>query len=60
MNHKNDEPDPTCRSDQPSADPLRRLHSRQLMQGCSQIEILHRGEVYRLRITRQGKLILMK
>lgn len=40
--------------------PPRKLQSRDLMQGCSQIEIVHRGEVYRLRITRQDKLILTK
>ncbi|MEJ2590570.1 MAG: hemin uptake protein HemP [Candidatus Thiodiazotropha sp.] len=40
--------------------PSRTLESRDLMQGRSQIEIVHRGEIYRLRITRQGKLILTK
>jgi hemin uptake protein HemP len=36
------------------------VESRDLMQGRDQVEILHRGETYRLRITRQGKLILTK
>jgi hemin uptake protein HemP len=36
------------------------LESRDLLQGRDQVEILHRGETYRLRITRQGKLILTK
>lgn len=31
-----------------------------LFQGAREIEIEHHGEVYRLRITRQGKLILNK
>jgi hemin uptake protein HemP len=36
------------------------VESRDLLQGRDQVEILHRGETYRLRITRQGKLILTK
>ena len=31
-----------------------------LFKGTREIEIEHNGEVYRLRITRQGKLILNK
>ena len=45
---------------QPAGSATKSLESRDLMQGRSQIEIVHRGEIYRLRITRQGKLILTK
>jgi len=36
------------------------LDSAQLLQGNSSVEIAHRGTVYRLQATRQGKLILTK
>jgi hemin uptake protein HemP len=36
------------------------VSSETLMQGASELRIVHRGEVYRLRITRSGKLILQK
>lgn len=36
------------------------IQSHELMQGRSQIEIIHKDEVYLLRITRQDKLILTK
>jgi hemin uptake protein HemP len=38
----------------------RRLDSRQLLGSGGRIEIEHRGEIYRLAETRQGKLILTK
>ncbi|MEJ2455194.1 MAG: hemin uptake protein HemP [Candidatus Thiodiazotropha sp.] len=38
----------------------RQIDTDQLMQGVDQLEIVHRGVVYRLSITRQGKLILTK
>lgn len=38
----------------------KQVESDTLMQGRDQIEILHRGQVYHLRVTRQGKLILTK
>ncbi len=38
----------------------RQIHSDLLLQGGDQLEIVHRGEIYRLRVTRQGKLILTK
>lgn len=31
-----------------------------LLQGQQEVALLHRGEAYRLRITKQGKLILTK
>ena len=37
-----------------------RITSAQLLQGRRQVEIEHAGELYRLRITKAGKLILTK
>lgn len=37
-----------------------RLQSATLLQGHTSIEIEHRSEIYRLQLTRQGKLILTK
>ena len=37
-----------------------RLRSRDLFRSSNRVEIEHRGETYRLQITRQGKLILTK
>jgi len=37
-----------------------RLHSSALLNGHKIIEIEHHGEIYRLQLTRQGKLILTK
>ncbi len=39
---------------------LRRIHSDELLGRAQQIEILHRGQAYRLRLTALGKLILTK
>ena len=60
MTRKSPASTPTPHLSQQAASASRTLESRDLMQGCSQIEIVHRGEIYRLRITRQGKLILTK
>lgn len=38
----------------------RALDSATLLSGHSEVEISHEGETYRLRRTRQGKLILTK
>ena len=35
-------------------------NSEELLGRRSEVQILHNGEVYRLRLTRQGKLILYK
>ena len=35
-------------------------NSEEILKGTKEIQILHRGEVYRLRLTRNGKLILSK
>lgn len=37
-----------------------RLDSEQLFRGGREVQIEHRGEIYRLQLTRQGKLILTK
>jgi hemin uptake protein HemP len=47
-------PTPSAGSERP------RLPSSVLLQGHNVIEIEHRGEIYRLQLTRQGKLILTK
>jgi len=36
------------------------IRSEDLLQGRREIQILHEGEVYRLLVTRNGKLILQK
>lgn len=44
-----------------SAQPaVRRLSSADLLQGEREIHIAHGDQVYRLRVTRSGKLILQK
>lgn len=40
--------------------PMRTLPSAAVFKGETEIGIEHRGELYRLKITRQGKLILTK
>jgi hemin uptake protein HemP len=49
------EADPKQRSGQPGI-----LPAKQLFQGGQEILIDHQGEIYRLRITKNGKLILTK
>jgi hemin uptake protein HemP len=39
---------------------LRRFRSEDLLQGAREVFIQHGDELYRLRLTRQGKLILYK
>jgi len=39
---------------------VRTLRSEDLLAGQREVFIVHRGEVYRLRVTRRGKLILHK
>lgn len=50
----------TIRIEAGTADGFRVIHSRALFAGEHEIGIVHAGETYRLRITRQGKLILNK
>lgn len=40
--------------------PVRTITSESLFHGDQEISIDHRGAIYRLKITRQGKLILNK
>jgi hemin uptake protein HemP len=48
----------------PPADPVRslprNLTSREILRGDTEVTISHNGEIYRLRVTRNGKLILQK
>ena len=54
--------DPTA--DMPTQERARsvkgQIDSQLLMQGRDQIEILHGNQIYQLRVTRHGKLILTK
>ena len=50
----------TIRIETGSPDMSRLVDSRALFGGEHEIGIVHAGETYRLRITRQGKLILNK
>lgn len=36
------------------------IDSRDLFRGATEIQIVHDGAIYRMKITRQGKLILNK
>jgi len=47
---------------QPSAalPELRAVRSEEILQGHKEVRIVHEGEVYRLLVTRNGKLILQK
>jgi hemin uptake protein HemP len=42
------------------AGPLRTFDSTELFDGQKEVQIRHKGALYRLKITRQGKLILNK
>lgn len=65
-----DRPDMPCPGPAPAAAPvaagatlpvgLRRISSDSLFSGAREIGIDHQGALYRLQITRQGKLILIK
>jgi len=65
MPHSSDAPSPTDASYNPAphqqAHPARKLiSSRTLLEGLREIEIDHGGQLYRLRVTALGKLILTK
>jgi hemin uptake protein HemP len=47
-------------SDTHATTPVRRIHSRELLGAAAEIEIEHAGQIYRLRRTSLGKLILTK
>ncbi len=51
-------PPPTA-PDRPP-EPARPLRSEELLQGAREVQILHAGEAYRLRVTSKDKLILTK
>lgn len=52
---------PPRETNPPDAAPRRRrFSSEELLDGQTEILIEHRGDTYRLRCTRQGKLILYK
>ena len=38
----------------------RRVHSQEILLGNREIQIEHAGDIYRLRVTKAGKLILTK
>lgn len=44
----------------PDTRPVKSLASSTVFNGATEIGIEHHGELYRLKITRQGKLILTK
>lgn len=50
---------PGVECDPPAID-LRRIRSAELLQGEREVLIEHGSETYRLRLTRNGKLILQK
>jgi hemin uptake protein HemP len=45
---------------EPRPGSIRSFDTAQLFAGSTEIELIHEGAVYRLKITRQGKLILNK
>jgi hemin uptake protein HemP len=53
-------PGSTPAADPSGAEPPLEIASEMLLAGRSEIRIRHRGEVYRLTLTRAGKLILHK
>ncbi len=44
----------------PDADPVRRIDSATLLGSAGEVLIVHQQQVYRLRVTSLGKLILTK
>lgn len=52
--------DPTLRTSSAPSNSPRQVTSDALLQGDREIQIVHGDEVYRLSLTRQGKLILHK
>jgi hemin uptake protein HemP len=49
-----------ARSPTPAEARLRRINSRELLGAAQEVEISHTGQIYRLRLTALGKLILTK
>ena len=57
MQNPNDRDKPTAAAE---AAPPRLLTSRELFRSGNRVDIEHQGEIYRLQITRLGRLILTK
>jgi hemin uptake protein HemP len=51
---------PNSPSEPPVPCTPKRIDSSELLHGCNEIIITHNSELYRLRLTRNGKLILQK
>jgi hemin uptake protein HemP len=61
-NAKDTQETPPSSDRQPETSPAARrvLRSEDILAGQREVQILHEGEMYRLRVTRRGKLILQK
>jgi len=55
-----DRRDSVTRPRAPAAPPQRTLDSADLFQGAREVQIRHDEKIYRLQVTRNGKLILIK
>jgi hemin uptake protein HemP len=51
---------PSADNDPTTAQPQRVIESVDLLQGARQVQIRHNEQIYRLQVTRNGKLILVK
>jgi len=52
--------EPEAPAPQPKSKDLVVWSSEEILKGTKEIQIVHRSEIYRLRLTRNGKLILSK
>jgi hemin uptake protein HemP len=52
--------EPPAPREQPPAAPVRIVRSQEILQGAKEVMIDHDGELYRLRLTRNGRLVLYK
>ena len=57
---KSQPPEPTCEPMASKSSRCSMVNSSELLRGKPELQISHEGEVYRLRVTRNGKLILNK
>ena len=61
MNGKHSpEQHPASENRQDASTTTRVIQSHEILQGAREVQIEHEGELYRLRLTRNGKLILHK
>ncbi|HWU65242.1 MAG TPA: hemin uptake protein HemP [Ensifer sp.] len=58
--HRADKVDPEPEDRREASEKMTAYSTATLFRGAREIAIDHNGEIYRLRITRQGKLILNK